>query len=78
VQSAFATLEVEICYLPPYSPDLNPIEMCRSKIKTYLKQVAARKYLALSEAISKALKTITAADASRVGTGTLQQCVAIV
>jgi transposase len=63
VQKAFAALEVEVCYLPPYSPDLNPIEMCWSKIKTYLKQAAARNYRALSEAISKALKTITAADA---------------
>jgi transposase len=25
-----------LLYLPPYSPDLNPIEQCRSKIKTYL------------------------------------------
>jgi transposase len=63
VQQAFATLEVEVFYLPPYSPDLNPIEMCWSKVKTYLKQLVARTYSALSEAISKALKTITAADA---------------
>ena len=63
VQEAFAVLGVEVCYLPPYSPDLNPIEMCWSKIKTFLKQVAARNYSSLSEAISKALKTITAADA---------------
>lgn len=63
VQAAFAALKVEVCYLPPYSPDLNPIEMCWSKLKTYLKQAAARNYLALSEAITKALKTITGADA---------------
>jgi len=62
VQEAFAALGVEVYYLPPYSPDLNPIEMCWSKLKTYLKQAAARSYRALSEAISKALKTITAAD----------------
>lgn len=63
VQTAFAALGVEVYYLPPYSPDLNPIEMCWSKIKTFLKQAAARNYSALSESISKALNTITAADA---------------
>jgi transposase len=64
VQAAFAALGVEVYYLPPYSPDLNPIEMCWSKIKTFLKQAAARNYSVLSEAVSQALKTITAADAS--------------
>jgi transposase len=63
VQQAFAALGVEVYYLPPYSPDLNPIEMCWSKLKTFLKQAAARSYPVLSETISQALKTITAADA---------------
>ncbi len=31
-----------LIYLPPYSPDLNPIEKCWSKIKTYLRAVKAR------------------------------------
>ena len=63
VRAALAALEVEVLYLPPYSPDLNPIEMCWSKFKMFLKQAAAGNYSALSEAISEALKTITAADA---------------
>ena len=63
VQKAFAELGVEVLYLPPYSPDLNPIEMCRSKFKAILRQMAARSYDALSEAISKTLDKITAADA---------------
>ena len=29
-------------YLPPYSPDLNPIEMAFAKLKTHLRQAAAR------------------------------------
>ena len=62
VRNAFAALGVEVWYLPPYSPDLNPIELCWSKFKTLLKQAAARTYQALSEAISEALKKITAAD----------------
>lgn len=42
VQAALAALGVEAHYLPPYSPDLNPIEKCRSKLKTYLRTKAAR------------------------------------
>lgn len=62
VRNAFAALGVEVWYLPPYSPDLNPIELCWSKFKSLLKQSAARTYVALSEAISEAFKKITAAD----------------
>ncbi|MEO6587697.1 MAG: IS630 family transposase, partial [Pyrinomonadaceae bacterium] len=63
VQAAFTELGVEVWYLPPYSPDLNPIEMCWSKFKASLKQTAARTYDTLSEAISNALEQITPADA---------------
>ena len=62
VQAEFAALGVEVFYLPPYSPDLNPIEKCWSKLKTYLKTTAARDYAALSEAVSAGLATITAGD----------------
>jgi transposase len=62
VQAAFVELGVEVWYLPPYSPDLNPIELCWSKFKTLLKQAAARTYETLSDAISIALGKITAAD----------------
>lgn len=64
VQAEFAALGVEVFYLPPYSPDLNPIEKCWSKLKTYLRQTAARTYVALSEAVSAGLETITASDAA--------------
>ena len=63
VQAAFAALAVEAWYLPPYSPDFNPIEMCWSKLKTNLRAAAARTYEELSKAINAALLTITAADA---------------
>lgn len=62
VREAFAALGVEVWYLPPYSPDLNPIELCWSKFKALLKQAAARTYETLSEAVSDALKKITATD----------------
>jgi transposase len=49
-------------YLPPYSPDYNPIERCWSKIKTYLRKAKARTYRALVRAIKEALAMITEAD----------------
>jgi len=63
VQALFEKAEVELLFLPPYSPDLNPIEMCWSKLKTFLRAKAARTYEKLSEAISAAIKQITALDA---------------
>lgn len=63
VQDLFREAEVELLFLPPYSPDLNPIEMCWSKLKTYLRAVGARTYETLSMAISAAIKKITASDA---------------
>src|SRR5277367_5394511 len=53
----------ELRFLPPYSPDMNPIEKSWSKIKTALRAAATRTYEALDAAISAALKTVTAQDA---------------
>lgn len=53
----------QLFYLPPYSPDLAPIERAWSKIKTYLRAAKARTRGALEQAIQQALTTITAADA---------------
>ena len=50
-------------YLPPYSPELNPIEKCWAKLKTVLRQAKARTREALEEALTRALQTISAADA---------------
>lgn len=52
----------QVWYLPPYSPDLNPIEQMWSKIKQYLRKIAARTLDALVDAIGQALQTITAND----------------
>ncbi len=51
-------------YLPPYSPDLSPIEPAWSKLKAELRRVAARTAEALHQALGPALDTITAQDAS--------------
>ena len=48
--------------LPPYSPDLNPIEKMWSKIKQFLRGAKARTREVLERAISSALDTITPED----------------
>ena len=52
-----------VCYLPAYSPDLNPIENMWSKIKSILRKVKARTQLDLIVAIRIAFTYITALDA---------------
>jgi transposase len=54
----------ELLFLPPYSPDLNPIELAWSKMKALLRKVAARTYDALLEAVTDALRAITEQDAA--------------
>jgi transposase len=50
-------------YLPPYSPDLNPIEQAWSKLKARLRAEGARSREALEAALGPALDAITASDA---------------
>jgi transposase len=50
--------------LPPYSPDLNPIEKAWSKFKQFLRSVKARTAEALDQAITEALQGITAQNAA--------------
>jgi len=52
-----------VLFLPPYSPDYNPIEKMWSKIKSLLRKLEARTRKELSTAITKAFGTITAKDA---------------
>lgn len=54
------TTGAEIRFLPPYSPDLNPIEKMWSKIKGLLRKLEARTPQMLDEAISTAFSKITA------------------
>jgi transposase len=53
----------ELMYLPPYSPDLNPIEEAFSKLKALLRRAGARSYEVLIEAMGRALEAVTASDA---------------
>jgi len=49
----------EVLYLPPYSPDLNPIEKAWAKLKQLIRSAMARSQQALDQAISDALTLIT-------------------
>jgi transposase len=53
----------ELLYLPPYSPDLNPIEEAFAKLKTLLRRAGARTRETLMEAMGRALDAVTASDA---------------
>ena len=50
-------------YLPPYSPDLNPVENMWSKLKSFLRKRKERCKEALFEAVAEALKQISSLDA---------------
>jgi len=52
----------ELIYLPPYSPDLNPLEEALSKIKHLLRKISARTKEALIEAMGQALAAVRAED----------------
>ena len=52
----------QLVYLPPYSPDFNPIEECWSKIKSILRSMGARARDTLEEAIAAAAEMITTKD----------------
>ena len=51
-----------VWFLPPYSPDFNPIEKMWSKIKAYLRKACARSRETLYQAIADSLDTITQSD----------------
>jgi len=57
VAAAIEAAGAKVRYLPAYSPDLNPIEMAFSKLKTALRKGAARTVTALMKLIGKLLKT---------------------
>lgn len=63
VRQAIEARGAKVIYLPPYSPDLNPIEKCWSKIKTYLRAAKARTRQALEQALKQALLLVTESDA---------------
>jgi transposase len=53
----------ELLYLPPYSPDLNPIEEAFAKLKALVRKAEARSREVLIEAMGRALEMLTTRDA---------------
>jgi transposase len=62
VREAIESVGAELRYLPPYSPDFNPIENMWSKVKGKLRSIAARSINSLHDAIGTALATVTPDD----------------
>lgn len=63
VERLITQANASLLYLPPYSPDYNPIEQMWSKVKSHLRTVKARTKEGLWQAVADALETITPDDA---------------
>jgi transposase len=62
VETSIQATGAKLLFLPPYSPDLNPIEQMWSKVKAHLRREAKRTQRTLTNAIGKALKSVTPED----------------
>jgi transposase len=62
VVEAIEAVGASVLYLPPYSPEYNPIEMCWSKVKAFLRAQAARTKESLDRALAQGLDLITFRD----------------
>ncbi len=63
VRELIEARDCKLLYLPPYSPDYNPIEAAFSKIKALLRKAAARTREALIEALGAAISAVSSKDA---------------
>jgi transposase len=64
IQSLIESVGAELRFLPPYSPDLNPIEMVFAKIKQLLRSLACRTRDALWRTMQSVLDQVTTSDAA--------------
>ena len=62
IKAAIEHAGATLLYLPPYSPDFNPIEQVFAKLKALLRKAAARTVDDLWTAIAKILKTFTSTE----------------
>ena len=53
----------KLIYLPPYSPEFNPMENCWSKVKSHLRMLEVWDKKKLNYSVKKALSTVNANDA---------------
>jgi transposase len=59
IREAIEACGASLVYLPPYSPDLNPIEQAFAKLKALLRKIAARTVFALWDALGQILTRFT-------------------
>ena len=62
IREAIEEVGAQLLYLPPYSPDLNPIEQCISKLKGFLRSVAAITKEGLDLALTQAFNSVSSQD----------------
>jgi len=62
IQRMIEAVDAIVVYLPPYSPDFNPIEMIWSKVKRLLRSIGARTVDALHQAFGVAFAAVTPGD----------------
>jgi len=62
VKAAIRAVGADVLFLPPYSPDFNPIEPMWSKVKAFLRALKARTQTELLAGIRDALRSVTPED----------------
>jgi transposase len=62
IRDLVSKLKINILFLPPYSPDFNPIEMLWSKVKEILRGFEARTHRSLDRAMTTALQAVQTSD----------------
>ncbi len=62
IAEALEAVGAWVLFLPPYSPDLNPIENCWSKVKALLRSLKPRSFDALQTALVEAFAALTTQD----------------
>ena len=62
VVEAIESAGASVWFLPPYSPDLNPIEKLWSKVKAWLRRAMARDFNAVRADFAAALRAVTATE----------------
>ena len=62
IRQLIETKGARLEFLPPYSPDFNPIELCWSKVKTALRAAKARTFESLLDALANAFGSVSHRD----------------
>ena len=62
IEEMIKSVGARVKYLPPYSPDMNPVELMWAKIKAILKEMKGRTEDELMQAIKEALEEVSQED----------------